>query len=90
MSFGLSALNLLRDAEDSHFSILHFQNGVFNHELAAHVAVICRALGIHLLQETESAEPVICTNTRPILWLEGTHFECLEVSKCLLLVSERV
>lgn len=47
--------DLVRNAEDAHFGILHFQDGVFDHELAAQVAVICATHGIYLLNETGKA-----------------------------------
>lgn len=47
--------DLVRNAEDAHFGVLHFQDGVFDHELAAQVAVIGRTHGIHLLNETGKA-----------------------------------
>lgn len=47
--------DLIRDAEDAHFRILHFQDRVLDHELAAQVAVIRRTHGIHFLQQETKA-----------------------------------
>ena len=52
-------LNLVRDAEDAHFSILHFHDGVFDHELAAQVTVILRAHGINILEEKTRKQSVV-------------------------------
>lgn len=47
--------DLVGNAEDAHFGVLHFQDGVFDHKLAAQVAVICGTHGIDLLKETVKA-----------------------------------
>lgn len=47
--------DLIRDAEDAHFRVLHFQDRVLDHELAAQVAVIRRTHGIHSLKEETKA-----------------------------------
>lgn len=47
--------DLVGNAKDAHFGVLHFQDGVFDHKLAAQVAVICGTHGIHLLKETVKA-----------------------------------